>query len=369
MSNSSTGNSEQSKGFKDTIKDDLKQGDHFHTLKKDFKKINEFYLTVEQKRKLKPMFIIKRWFFNVWWISREMLMKLTPLRRLLLLIGILLLTVYKNTFYLANSSTVTFNWSFLGIGMILFVLMLELKDKLLANDELEAGRKIQKALMPQENPEIAGWSVWLYSKPANQVCGDLVDYISINTKRSGLIISDVAGKGLNADLFTTKLQATIRALISDFSQAELVKKVNSIFHRDSLRNIFASMLYAEISSEDNIIHFVNAGHLPPFLISKNSIKEMLKGEPALGLMPDVNYSNNTLECESGDVFAVYSDGVTEAVNESKEFFGKERLAGLLLSFSKLPVNDMGNSILRNIDSFVGEAETSDDISIIVIKKK
>src|SRR5512138_3275825 len=94
------------------------------------------------------------------------------------------------------------------------VLMLELKDKLLARSELEAGRTVQLALMPDRPPVVPGWDIWLYSRSANDVGGDLVDYLQIDPQRLGVMLGDVAGKGLPAALLMAKLQATLRALVS-----------------------------------------------------------------------------------------------------------------------------------------------------------
>ena len=98
------------------------------------------------------------------------------------------------------------------------MLILELKDKLIARSELEEGQKVQRALMPIENPIVDGWDLMLFTRSANDVSGDLVDFLKINDERIAITIADVAGKGLSAALLTAKLQATVRAICRGFQQ-------------------------------------------------------------------------------------------------------------------------------------------------------
>lgn len=357
-------------GLGRTIKQDIKEGDLFHSVHKDIKSLKEFYIDVEKKKRLENMGVVERWFYIVWWILKNMILRLTPARRILLLVGILFMFSTKMSFSTDDKKeNITINsGGIIGGTIILIVLMLELKDKLLAKDELYEGRKIQQALMPLESPDVQGWSVWLFMRSANEVSGDLVDYIKVDSERNGLIMADVAGKGLKAALLTTKLQSTVRALIADFGMEELVSKVNHIFHRDSLRNIFASLLLIEISSSDNLLKFINAGHLPPVLINSNRIQEMQKGETALGIVQDVIYKENKFEFNSGDVFIAYTDGVTEARNEKGFFYGSERFFALLPSLKDYPSEEIGRAIVSDVDKFSGKASANDDLSLIIIKR-
>jgi len=121
---------------------------------------------------------------------------------------------------------------------------LELKDKLHAKTELEEGRSVQNALMPEENPKVDGWDIWLYTRPANDVGGDLLDFTKISENNYGISLGDVAGKGLSAALLMAKLQSTIRAIVPDYiSLSEFGNKLNHIFCRDSLPKLFSSLIY------------------------------------------------------------------------------------------------------------------------------
>jgi sigma-B regulation protein RsbU (phosphoserine phosphatase) len=354
--------------LRNTIKEDFKAGGFFRTFKRDFKELKEFYISEEKHRRLNEMNWVKYIFVFWWWVIKSMILKLTPLRRIILIAGFVFLLLPQNYSTSNENVTLTLETGYFGCVCIVFVLMLELKDKLLAHDELEAGRKIQSALMPEENPPFSGWSLMLFTRSANEVSGDLVDFIRIEPNRAGMLLSDVAGKGLKAALLTTKLQATVRSFVSDLELSKLVSKVNDIFYRDSLRNIFASLVYLEIEENSGILKFVNAGHLPPLLVDENGVKELEKGDMALGLMKGVEYKEKVLDLKSGDFFLAYSDGLTEARNERGFFYGSERLINNLRSIRNYSAREIGQLIIDDVDKFIGENNYSDDLSIMIIRK-
>lgn len=347
-----------------TLRNDLRNTEAFTTLRKESKEIAGFYLTAEQRERLKQMKSIKRSFFIFGWVLKAMFFKLTPFRRLLFVMGILMIITVR-----ASGDALTFDGNALvGGALLVLVILLELKDKLLAHDELEEGRHIQELLMPERTPAMEGWSAWLYTRSANEVCGDLIDFLRMENGRIGLAIADVAGKGLHAALLTTKLQSTIRALAFDeVSVSSLVKKINTIFHRDSPSHLFASLFYIEITERAPGLRYVNAGHLPAVIVRNNGIQETGKGDAALGLMRTVNFSEQTITLASGEQFVVYSDGLTEAKNEQGEFFGKERLINLLRAATGT-TEQIGHSILREIDKFTGSTTPSDDLSLMILQR-
>ena len=354
--------------LRQTLKQDIKSTDLWSSLRRDYSELEKFYIDEEKKIRLDRMRWFKRVFFLAWWLLKSMLLKLTPARRILLFIGFFFI-LGGGTIIIHDDQVSTGNWHVLGGVLFLFVLMLELKDKLLARDELEAGRKVQRALMPDQTPSVPGWSVWLFTRPANEVGGDLVDFLNFGTSRNGLVLADVSGKGLQAALLTAKLQATVRALGQDYeSISKLVSKINEIFHRDSLPNMFASLMYAEIAPDSPQIKFVNAGHLPPLLLQSGTIREMPKGEQALGLIGTSAYTEQVVELQRGDVFFAYSDGLTEARNERGEFFGSERLLRLLPTWRDFSAEKIGATVTTEVDWFVGEARANDDLSLVILKK-
>ena len=364
---SSTSNHEQKLGK--LLQNDLRRRDLGQSIKRDYRELREFYIDENRKKQLEHMHWFKRAAYTFTWLLKSLFLKLTPARRILLLLGIVLLIISHNIQYQGEQLQVNFNFSILGGLIFLFVLMLELKDKLLARNELEAGRAVQKALMPEQTPELSGWSVWLFTKTANEVGGDLVDFQKLGENKYGISLGDVSGNGLTAALLMAKLQATLRAIAPDTdSPAELGSKLNKILYRDRLRKIFASLLYIELRSDSGLMHIMNAGHYPPIIVRGTKIEEMPKGEPAIGIFPEVTYSEKQIELQTGDILIVYSDGLTDAKNNSGEFFDTQRLIQLLPSIREFSAPQIGKRIVDEVDSFIASAQIYDDLSLVILKR-
>lgn len=352
-----------------TILDDIRRGGFKRTLRRDLKDIYHFYLDYETKQRLASMGRIRRWFHATIWLIKSLILKLSPIRRILLVIGLILFFIGRTDVSIDNDIQLTNNFSHLGFIVLLIVLMLELKDKLLAQDELAIGRAVQRAFIPQQNPSLNGWGIWLYSQPANDVGGDLVDYFKISENKLQIALADVAGKGLGAALMMAKLQATLRALAPGYqSLAKLGAQVNEILCRDGLPNRFASLVYLELESGSNEIQILNAGHIPAIVIRENKIQEMSRGSPALGLKSKITFKEQRVELKPGEVIFIYSDGITDARNEAGKFFGEARLMNLLQRDSRLPVERIGKNILNEVDRFIGDTRLYDDLSMVILKR-
>jgi len=360
---------EQNPKFFKTVRDDLRRGDFKRTLSQDFKDLKEFYLNKEQKSRLAEMGWVKRSFYMTWWLLKILFFRLTPTRRILFLISVILILFSDSFQWQGEDVSFQSDTNLLGYLIFCFVLMLELKDKLLARDELEAGRAVQHALMPEPSPTVPGWSLWLFTQPANEIGGDLVDFLQLDETRFGVALADVAGKGLGAALFMAKLQATLRAIAPDYdSLSALGQKINAIFFRDTVANSFASLVYLEIAADSQQVRFINAGHMPPVLLHQGQVKETPKGEQALGLAAEAVYKEHILDLSKDDLVLVYSDGLTEAQNARGEFFGEERLMSLLPSLTDLSVEDMGKRVLSEVKRFIGDARAIDDLSLCILKR-
>lgn len=353
-----------------TLREDLRRGDFGQTIRREFGELKEYMVDEERTKRLAEMGLIKRWLVLIWWLLKSMFFRLTPARRIIIVMGLVLIFVSKTVIYSDEHLSIQGQTNGLGILAILFVLMLELKDKLVAHDELKAGRAVQQALMPERKPHVSGWEIWLFTRSANEVGGDLVDFMKISDNRFGIAIGDVAGKGLSAALLTAKLQATLRALVAEFtSLSSLGVKINQIFCRDSLRNIFASLAYCEIAPDSGSVRLVNAGHIPPLILKEGSVTKLEKGGVALGIMPGAMYDEHILNLESGNALLIYSDGVTEAQNATGDFFGEQRLLSLLTRIGNLPAEQVGDRLVAEVGRFVGESKAHDDLSIVIVKKQ
>jgi sigma-B regulation protein RsbU (phosphoserine phosphatase) len=360
-------NQSQKQSLFGSVKSDIRNSRAYHTLRKETKEVSDFYLTDEQRERLKGMKNFRRSLYQSGWIFRAMFQKLTPARQIMFIVGVVFLLRVNASFGEVNMFSIDFN-SLFGGGLLVVLILLELKDKLLAHDELEAGRKIQESLMPEQQPQVHGWKLWLFTRSANEVCGDLIDFMKMENGRFSVSMADVAGKGLHAALITAKLQATIRALSGEIeSLPDLIGRINSIVHRDSPSHIFSSLFYTECSEHHGTLRFVNAGHFPALILRGAAIEECAKGDAALGLSGSMKFSEQTATLQPGDRFVLYSDGLTEARNEQGDFFGKDRFTSILTRTNGMP-EQIGFAVLREIDRFTGTASPSDDLSLIIVQR-
>ena len=338
------------------------------TFSRSFADLQEFYLTTHRRDRLAGMGPVKRTLYLGLWLLKALFLKLTPPRRLLLLLSFWLMWQGRIEIG-AGDARVTLSLRSLAMAVLLLILMLELKDKLLARSELEAGRAVQIALMPTRAPSLPGWDIWLFTRSANDVGGDLVDYLQIDPGRLGVALGDVAGKGLPAALLMAKLQATLRALASECaSLGELGRRVNRIVKRDGLSNRFATLVYLELAPDSGRVRLVNAGHLPPLLLKSRSVEELPRGSMALGIVADADFVEQQIELRAGEMLLVYSDGVTEAMNRAGEFFGDERLRATLAAAGASTAEQAGQSVLAAADAFTGDARVFDDLSLVILKR-
>lgn len=337
-------------------------------VRRDFQEIYEFYIDEETRQRLRKLGIIRRSFKITLRMLSALYSRLTPIRQALLVLGIILFVIPR-TGWSGDGGSVEFTWAPLGFILLLFILLLELKDKLLAKDELRAGHSVQEALMPSEMPMLDGWEIWMSTTPANDVGGDLVDYLKIDSSELDLTLADVAGKGLGAALMAAKIQATLRAIAPDCSTlTELARKVNAILCRDGVPSRFVTLAYARLTNSSPTARILNAGHLPPLILRAHSIEHLPRVAPAIGLTDQALFAEQEVTLSANEYLIFVSDGVLEARSGEDEFFGEDRFHRLLERFRGVSARSLGREILQNVSDFTGNASRSDDISLVIARK-
>jgi len=331
----------------------------------EFKQLYYFYLDGERRDRLAGMGRMTRAIHLIAWLMKSLFLKLSPTRRLML-VAAFVCAIAGNTQF----QRVSVDVYPAGFLLLLVVLMLELKDKLLAHDEIAVARKVQLALQPRAHPSIPGWEVWSYSRPANDVGGDLVDYVELDGFRHGVVLGDVAGKGLGAALLTAKLQATLRAVLPDIASLDdLGRRVNHIFYSAALDNRYATLFFAQLEHDSSQLRYLNAGHNPPFVIRAVEVERLHASSYPLGMLSTAEYEEGRLEMRPGDIMLAYSDGLTEALNERGEEFGVARLERLLPELRDCAPQTIGERILREAEEFMGDVRPGDDLSLAIIVKR
>lgn len=350
--------------------EEIRQADVRGTVRRDLHGLYHFYLDDEQQARLAGYGRVRRAFWMLGMLLRQLLARITPVRRLILVVA-LVLAVQGGTHIVIGSVDISPDLRLYAFVLVLFVLMLELKDKLLAHDEIAIAREVQRALLPSTAPPLDGWSIWLSSRPANDVGGDLVDALPLAGGRLGLALGDVSGKGMGAALLMAKLQATLRAVATGGDDLGLLgSRLNGILHRDGIDNRFATLFYAELRPAAGEVRWLNAGHNPPLVVRDGrGPAELGASAPPLGMLPGTSYSGDTIFLDPGDMLIVYSDGLTEATNPREEEFGLERLRQLAPRLRGMIPETAGSVILAEADAFLAGERAHDDLSLIIVRRE
>jgi len=234
--------------------------------------------------------------------------------------------------------------------------------------DLELASKVQRELMPCCAPTLSGIEVAMYSEPARIVGGDYHDFFPLDDGAQGVVIADVMGKGLPAGILMSNLQASLRIIGPQLKHpADIVCKLNELFKRNLKLIKFISLFLAIIDPEKKLFHYCNAGHHPPLLFNVHS-KEMNwlhPTGPAIGLGANSDFESRSITLQPGDFILMYTDGLVEAQNASREEFGDNRLASSLLKHHHITCDSLLKMVRNDAFTFAGQFQ--DDVTLLAIK--
>lgn len=268
-----------------------------------------------------------------------------------------------------------------GGGMAVFIFMLENlarerrteAAKYRIDSELRIAREIQMSMVPRPESFPAGGAageVYAVMKPAKEVGGDLYNFFPIDADRLCFVIGDVAGKGVPASLFMAITQKLVRAEARnrESDPAGLVFRLNNELCDGNDTMTFVTLFLALFDRRTGEVIFCNAGHNPPYLVRPEGAAPV-KVAPAVavGVQEDIPYANQSLRLRRGDTLFLYTDGVTEAMDGAERLYSDRRLQEVLSGLQGLQPEAMCREILADVARFVGEAEQSDDITMVALR--
>jgi sigma-B regulation protein RsbU (phosphoserine phosphatase) len=238
--------------------------------------------------------------------------------------------------------------------------------------ELNIGRDIQMSMLPLEFPPFPDrkeMDILAALHPAREVGGDFYDFFFIDDTRLCFCVGDVSGKGVPAALFMAMTKTLIKSRATDdFSTASIITHINDELSEDNKSSMFVTVFICILNTETGELICTNAGHNPPFIKRKDgSITKLdeLHG-PVVGAIYGMTYKEGSVNLHSGDVVLLYTDGVTEAMNESGSLYSEGRLVNLLEESTATSLNLLLDEITCDVSSFEGEAEQADDITLIAV---
>jgi serine phosphatase RsbU (regulator of sigma subunit) len=238
--------------------------------------------------------------------------------------------------------------------------------------DLDLARKIQQGLLPQCIPDMNGLDICGEMIPAMQVGGDYYDLIQTSESKLFVVVGDVSGKGLSASLYMTKLQTMIKLNCSDNkSPKEILIDINKRIYTEMDKSWFVTITLALFDLENQTLKFCRAGHMPVLQATNGTVQSYRTQGLGVGIERGIVFEKSLVEEEvklsPGQIYAFFTDGVTEAMNEKNELFGDENLNAILKNKSKVRSSDIVNEIWSSVKSFRGEAEVNDDMTMVVVK--
>jgi len=240
-------------------------------------------------------------------------------------------------------------------------------------EELAIGRRIQLSLLPEANPEVPGWEIASFYRPAQQIGGDFYDFFQLTNKgkRLGMVIADVSGKGVSAALFMALSRSIIRTkAFTGRRPWDVLRRSNRLICKDSRSGLFLTIFYAILDIKTGHLIYTNAGHNHPLWLkaATGEIEELVTTGIVLGVFERVRMGEERVDMEPGDFLVCYTDGVTEAMNANHELFGEARLEQAVAAVPYDTAQAMLEAIVRAVQAFTGDLPQSDDLTLFVVRR-
>ena len=248
----------------------------------------------------------------------------------------------------------------------------EQKQRLRLENEISIAREVQDQLFPRKLPKVPGVQIDAICKAARSVSGDYYDFIELSPTSLAIAIADISGKGISAALLMASLQAALRSQVlvagSDtMSTSELVARLNKHLVRNTGDDRFATFFIAVYDSASRMLRYTNAGHLPSFLISKDSALHLDVGGMVLGVLEDYCYEEGSVIVPPDSTLVAYSDGLVEPENVYGEEFGIRRLQQAAVQVQGAEPRVVAESLMTAAEEWAGTPEQADDMTVIVAR--
>lgn len=246
------------------------------------------------------------------------------------------------------------------------------RDKLVAiQNELDVANKMQQSILPTDFPVNAYLGTYGNMEPAREVGGDFFDIIRLEDGRIGLAIADVSDKGVPAALFMMSCRTLLKgAAIGTGDPGQALGIVNDLLQERNEAGMFVTLLYAVYDPSSGKLTYANGGHDSPLIVSPDgsSVPIPPTGGIALGVLPDLEYEQNSVTLSPNDTLVLYTDGVTEAMNIDGEQFGMKRLTGIFTNGPPMDPKEVAHDVFDAVREFAGDASQSDDITCLVLHR-
>ena len=237
--------------------------------------------------------------------------------------------------------------------------------------ELRLAGKIQASFLPNKFPPIAGWQLAVTLLPARETSGDYFDVIELEDGRLGILIADVADKGVGSALYMALSRTLIRTYAEEYdADPEVVFfAANNRLLKDARANLFITTFYGILDPSEGILTYCNAGHNPPFLIRETeneTVESLTRTGIAMGIEEDTTWYSETVAIEPGDIMVFYTDGIPDAQDQDGNFFDDERIIDIARTNMDRLAHEIQSSIIDEVQNFAGNIPQTDDITLMIL---
>jgi phosphoserine phosphatase RsbU/P len=241
----------------------------------------------------------------------------------------------------------------------------------LINRELETAHSIQESFLPDRIPALDGWDIGALWCPIRSVAGDFYDFYALSGGRVGIVIADVSGKGIPAALFMALSVTVLRYGMSiNLPPDEVLRHANEMIISEQRSRMFATTFIGYLAPDSGEMLFACGGHNPAlwYHAATGAVDYVTAQGVAIGIFKEADFALDRLRLEPGDIFVLYTDGITEVLNSAEEEFGEDRLEALIRQHTALPAQELADRILDTINDFAAEQELSDDATLVILKR-
>jgi len=247
------------------------------------------------------------------------------------------------------------------------------KNFLAVQSDLNTANRIQQKILPQKFPafpERNEFSIYAEMHPAKDVGGDFYDFFLIDDKNLGFVIGDVSGKGISAAIYMAVARTMIKGIASQIlDPAACLAKVNSMLIPESDASTFVTVFYGVLNTSNGIVKYCNGGHNLPYLVKDDAAVEQIEKTSGilLGKIEPFEFETKEIQCDPGDRIILYTDGVTEAMNESNNMYEEDRLVQYLEKHQIDNIDKLVRGIIVDVLKFMGKADQTDDITLLSLE--
>ena len=240
--------------------------------------------------------------------------------------------------------------------------------------DLDLARELQGGLLPKVFPtlgEAPGIELFARLEPAKEVSGDLYDFFAVEPGKMCFVVGDVSGKGIAAGIFMAVTRTLIRATtVPGRSPLEIMNRVNAQLAKENEASLFVTMILGMVDTATGRMVYGQGGHNPPLLLTaQGQARYEPPGGMPLGVFEEAKFGERELQLKPGETLLVYTDGVTEAMNQAKDLFGEDRLEKAVTGGASLSPEKIAERVIEQVEGFVLEAERSDDITLLAIQRR